>query len=138
MHSKAATVQDYLASLPADTRKAIETVRQTILQNLPEGYEEMMEYGMIGYAVPLSRYPDTYNGQPLGIAALVARKNYNSVYLMGVYADKATDATDKTCAPLPSRRRLAAAKRGRPTHASRPLKIYPRLAIYLVKLVHSE
>jgi len=52
----------------------------------------MMVYGMIGYANPLERFPHTYNGQPLTIAALAAQKNYLSVYLMGVYGDEATHA----------------------------------------------
>src|SRR5690606_32559995 len=57
-----------------------------------KGYEEAMQYGMIGYCVPLSRYPDTYNGQPLGIAALASQKQYMSLYLMAVYGDPKTEA----------------------------------------------
>ncbi|MFN7135049.1 MAG: DUF1801 domain-containing protein, partial [Myxococcales bacterium] len=85
--SKATTVKAYLASLPADRRADIEAVREVILKNLPPGYEEGMQYGMISYHVPLARYPHTYNGQPLGIAALASQKQYMSVYLMGAYAD---------------------------------------------------
>jgi hypothetical protein len=85
-----ASVDDYLASLPPDRREAISTVRKLILDNLPEGYEEGIQYGMIGYYVPLSRYPETYNGQPLGIAALASQKGYMSLYLMCVYGDPAT------------------------------------------------
>ena len=87
--SKAATVPDYLAGLPADRRKAISAVRSVIRKNLPKGYKEAMGYGMICYSVPLSRYPDTYNGQPLCYAALAAQKHYNAVYLMNVYGDAA-------------------------------------------------
>jgi len=47
-----------------------------------------MQYGMIGWYVPLDRFPETYNGQPIGVAALAAQKNYNALYLMGVYGDK--------------------------------------------------
>ena len=61
MKSKAETVSDYLAEMPPDRREAIEKVRETILQNLPEGYEEVMNWGMITYQVLLEVYPDTYN-----------------------------------------------------------------------------
>ena len=54
-------------------------------KNLPKGYREAMGYGMIAWAVPLSRYPDTYNGQPLCYAALASQKGYCALYLMGVY-----------------------------------------------------
>lgn len=85
--SQAETVKQYLDELPADRRQAIETVREVILKNLPEGYEEGMLYGMIGYYIPLEEYPDTYNGQPLGIAALASQKNYMSLYLTAIYSE---------------------------------------------------
>ncbi len=88
--SGAATVEAYLAELPAEHREAIETVRRTILANLPDGYEEQMSFGMIGYVVPLSRYPDTYNKQPLALAALASQKRHMAVYLNNVYGDPAT------------------------------------------------
>lgn len=87
--SKADTVAAYLDSLPADRRSQIVKLRKVILENLPAGYEEGMQYGMIGYYIPLSRYPVTYNKQPLGIAALAAQKNAMSLYLMTVYGDPA-------------------------------------------------
>ena len=85
--SEAKTVEEYLAGLPEDRREALAEVRRIILANLPEGYEEGMQYGMIGYAVPLDRFPDTYNGEPLGYAALASQKNYMSLYLNNVYGD---------------------------------------------------
>jgi hypothetical protein len=85
--STAKTADAYLAELPPERREALSAVRDVILENLPEGFVEGMGYGMIGYAVPLSRYPNTYNGQPLGIAALASQKQYMSVYLMDVYSD---------------------------------------------------
>lgn len=85
--SRVSTVKEYLADLPPDRRAALEKVRNVVLANLPKGFEEGMQYGMIGYYVPLSRYPTTYNGQPLGIAALASQKNYMSLYLMSVYAE---------------------------------------------------
>lgn len=90
MQSNATTVAEYLAELPADRRDALETVRQTILDNLPAGYEEAMNWGMITYQVPLARYPDTYNGQPLAYAGLASQKNHMSVYLMAIYGNDET------------------------------------------------
>ena len=87
MQSSAKTVDEYLDDLPQDRLEAIETVRDVILENLPEGYEEAMNWGMITYQVPLSRYPDTYNKKPLMLAALASQKNHMAVYLTGVYAD---------------------------------------------------
>lgn len=88
MKSKAETVADYLAEMPPARREAIEKVRETILQNLPEGYEEVMNWGMITYQVPLEVYPDTYNKQPLMYAALANQKNHMAVYLTGIYMDE--------------------------------------------------
>lgn len=89
MQSDATTVTAYLAGLPDDRRAALEAIRQTILANLPDGYEETMNWGMIVYQVPLARYPDTYNGQPLAYAGLAAQKNHMAIYLIGIYADDA-------------------------------------------------
>ena len=88
--SDAATVDEYLAGLPEERREAMQAVRQVVLDNLPDGYEECMAYGMIGYVVPLSRYPDTYNKQPLGLAALASQKQYMSLYLNNVYDNPET------------------------------------------------
>lgn len=86
MRSDADSVEQYIQALPEDRREAITALRRVILDNLPAGYEEMMQYGMIGYSVPLSRYPNTYNGQPLSYVALASQKNYISLYLMGIYS----------------------------------------------------
>jgi hypothetical protein len=55
----AASVDEYINALPEERRKAVEAVRDVILANLPKGYEEGIQYGMIGYFVPLRRelYP---------------------------------------------------------------------------------
>lgn len=79
--SKAATVQEYLDELPEERRDVVSTVRKTIRKNLPSGYREGMLWGMITYTVPLERFPDTYNGQPLMYVALAAQKNNFAVYL---------------------------------------------------------
>ncbi len=91
MKSNAHTVQEYIESLLPERREAISKVRGVILKNLPAGYEEGIQYGMIGYYVPLARYPRTYNNQPLGIAALASQKSYMSLYLMSVYGNKETE-----------------------------------------------
>lgn len=87
VRSAAKTVDEYLSELPPDRRETIAEVRATILEHLPEGYEEAMNWGMISYEIPLSRYPETYNDQPLAYAALASQKNYCSLYLMGLYTD---------------------------------------------------
>jgi hypothetical protein len=87
MRSEAGTVVDYLYELPDARRAALESVRQVILENLPDGVVETMNWGMIAYEIPLSRYPDTYNGQPLLYAALASQKNHMAVYLHSIYAD---------------------------------------------------
>ena len=84
--SEAATVEEYLDELAPDRRAQIEAVRDVALANLPAGYEEAMNWGMISWEVPLERYPDTYNKQPLMYAALASQKNYMSLYLMCVYS----------------------------------------------------
>jgi hypothetical protein len=86
--SSAPTVEKYLASLAPETRREIDAVRTVIRKHLGRGYEECMAFGMIGYVVPRTRLAETYNGQPLMYAALAAQKNFNSVYLMGVYSDE--------------------------------------------------
>ena len=90
VHSSAGTVEEYLADLPGDRRAVVETVRNIILENLPEGYQESMQFGMIGYSIPLERYPVTYNGQPLSYVALASQKNHMSLYLMNIYGDDTT------------------------------------------------
>ena len=87
--STTTTPTDYLASLPQDRREVISAVRDLILQYLPKGYEETINWGMLSYEVPLEVYPDTYNKKPLSYIALAAQKNYNSLYLMSVYQDPA-------------------------------------------------
>jgi len=87
MRSEAESVTRYIAELPEERRAAIKEVRGTILANLPEGYQETMNWGMISYEVPLDHYPDTYNGKPLLYVGLASQKRHMAVYLSGVYAD---------------------------------------------------
>ncbi len=88
MQSDAKTVEQYISELPAGRKEAIKQVRRTILENLPRGYEEAMNWGMISYEVPLVTYPDTYNKKPLMYAALASQKNHMAVYLSGIYINE--------------------------------------------------
>ena len=90
VRSSASTVEEYLDELAPDRRKQIETVRSVVLENLPVGYDESMNWGMITWEIPLERYPKTYNKQPLMYAALASQKNYMSLYLMCVYTHTGT------------------------------------------------
>ena len=85
--SKPTTVAAYLAGLDPERRALISKVRQVVKTNLPRGYAEGMDYGVITWSIPLSKFSDTYNGRPLCYAALAAQKAHNALYLMGVYGD---------------------------------------------------
>ena len=85
--SKETTPAGYLASLPAERRAVISAVRTVILKHLPKGYAETMNWGMLAYEIPLSRYPDTYNKQPLMYLALAAQKNNYAFYLTATAAN---------------------------------------------------
>jgi len=79
----------YLKAMPADRYALVEAVRRAILDHLPDGYVEILQYGMIGYAVPLALYPPGYHarrGEPLPYAALGSQKRHIAVHLMGIYA----------------------------------------------------
>ncbi len=90
MQSKATTVEQYLAELPADRQKAMMELRKVIKKNLPKGFKEGMGYGNMGYVVPHSKYPAGYHcdpKQPLPFMGFASQKNFIAVYHMGVYAD---------------------------------------------------
>ncbi len=91
MQSKATTVDQYLAALPEDRRAALSAVRDVILENLDEDYEEGIQYGMIGYYVPHKVFPAGYHTdpkQPLPFASLASQKSHMAVYLMCVYGQQ--------------------------------------------------
>ncbi|MBI1189975.1 MAG: DUF1801 domain-containing protein [Tepidisphaera sp.] len=84
----ASSVKEYLAALPADRRNAIQAVREVVLANLDEDYEEGIQYNMIGYYVPHSVFPPGYHcdpKQPLPFASLASQKNHMALYLMCIY-----------------------------------------------------
>ncbi|MCF3109302.1 DUF1801 domain-containing protein [Niabella sp. CC-SYL272] len=91
MQSKAKTVSDYLKEIPEERLSAIEKLRNLIRRHLPEGYEEVMNYGMIGYVVPHQIYPAGYHcapDQPLPFINMASQKNGIVLYHMGLYADQ--------------------------------------------------
>ena len=88
MQSKATTVEQYLAELPEDRRASISAVPKVILENLDPDFEEIMQYGMIGYSVPHRVFPAGYHcdpRQPLPYAGLASQKNYLALCLMTLF-----------------------------------------------------
>jgi Domain of unknown function (DU1801) len=91
MTSDAKTPEEYINNLSDDRKEAISKLRKVILDNLPIGFSETMSYGMLGYVVPHSIYPNGYHCNPklpLPFIALASQKNFIAVYHMGVYANK--------------------------------------------------
>lgn len=86
--SKAATPEAYIAELPPERRDLVSRLRDLVNANIPDGYVERMSWGMIGWEVPLERFSDTYNKQPLVYAGLAAQKNHTALYLNCVYASE--------------------------------------------------
>jgi hypothetical protein len=83
------TVAEFLAQLPPERRREVTRIRTLIRKHLPAGYEEAVSRNMLVYQVPIQRYPDTYNKQPLWYVALASEKSYLSLHLMRIYGDKA-------------------------------------------------
>ena len=84
------TPAEYIVQLPDERREMLTALRDVIVRNLPPGYAEGIEFGMISNHVPLERLPKAYNGRPLMYAALANQKHYVSLYLMNVYGDPET------------------------------------------------
>jgi hypothetical protein len=88
--SLAKTVTKYIDELPVERKEIVKKLRSVIRKNLAMGYKEVMEFGMICYVIPLTKYPNTYNKKPLVYCALASQKQYVSLYLSCVYVDKKT------------------------------------------------
>lgn len=91
MQIAANSPDEYVGQIPDDRKPAITRLRETILANLPKGFEETMSYGMIGYVVPHSVYPPGYHCDPklpLPFMAVASQKNFVAFYHMAIYADK--------------------------------------------------
>ena len=84
-------VVEYFGALPDDRRAVVEPVFDTVHRAVPDGYELSIGWGMPTWSVPLTVYPETYNGQPLAFVSLAAQKNYNSLFLMMLYSDSEED-----------------------------------------------
>ncbi|HRG83923.1 MAG TPA: DUF1801 domain-containing protein [Chitinophagaceae bacterium] len=90
MQSKATTVDQYLEEIPADRRQAMQELRKVVKKNLSKGFQETMNYGMMGYSVPHSKYPAGYHcnpKDPLPFMGIASQKNSINIYHMGIYAD---------------------------------------------------
>ena len=90
MQSKATTPNQYIAELPEDRKPAMEKLRSVFLENIPNGFEEQMGYGMLGFVVPFSLYPSGYHCDtklPLPFAGIASQKNFIALYHMGIYAN---------------------------------------------------
>ena len=91
MQIKANTPDEYLEKIPEDRKEPMEKLRQVILENLPDGFKETINYGMIGYVVPHSIYPDGYHCAPelpLPFMSIASQKNFIGLYHMGIYANE--------------------------------------------------
>jgi len=84
---RALTVKQWLASVPAERKDAINALREAVNERLPRGYEETVDWGMLAWVVPLATLPNTHNGHPLLLAALGAHTKVMTLYLMTVYGD---------------------------------------------------
>ncbi|MES2576567.1 MAG: DUF1801 domain-containing protein [Bacteroidota bacterium] len=90
MQSTATTVSAYLEEIPEERKDALKKLRETILKNIPKGFVEQMTYGMIGYVVPHSIYPNGYHCTPelpLPFMSFASQKNFIAIYHMGIYAN---------------------------------------------------
>lgn len=91
MRIEANNPKDYISKLPEERKVAMTKLREVILENIPKGFEETMSYGMVGYVVPHSIYPDGYHCTPelpLPFISIASQKNFVALYHMGIYADK--------------------------------------------------
>ncbi len=91
MKYEANSPEEYIQQLPQERKDVVSKLRKTILQNLPEGFEEQMSYGMLGYVVPHSIYPSGYHCAPqlpLPFMNLASQRNFVAVYHMGMYTDE--------------------------------------------------
>ncbi|MDO6817787.1 DUF1801 domain-containing protein [Zobellia sp. 1_MG-2023] len=90
MNYKADSPEAYIAQLPSERQEVISKLRKTILDHLPTGFEEQISYGMLGYVVPHSLYPDGYHCNPklpLPFINLASQKNFVALYHSGIYAN---------------------------------------------------
>ncbi len=90
MQSKALTPQQYLDELPEDRKQAVAQLRKVVLKNLPKGFKEVMNCGMLGYVIPKELYPAGYHcdpTMPVPFMNIASQKNFIALYHMGIYAN---------------------------------------------------
>jgi len=90
MNTTEITIESILAKVPEDRKEAFTNLHQTIVSNLPEGFEPGISYGMLGYVVPHHLYPAGYHckpSEPLPFVSIASQKNSINFYHMGIYAD---------------------------------------------------
>jgi hypothetical protein len=85
VESSVGGVEDYMAGLPVERRDTVRSMLDFVRAAMPSGYGERVGHGMIGWGVPLERYPTTYNGEPLAYVALASQQRHYSLYLVGLY-----------------------------------------------------
>lgn len=91
MQYKANSTDDYINQLPDNRKSPMKKLRSTVRSNLPKGFKEEISYGMIGYVVPHSEYPNGYHCDPklpLPFINIASQKNFIALYHMGMYAKK--------------------------------------------------
>jgi len=91
MQYKANTPDEYIEAIPEERKEVMQNLRQVILDNLPKGFSEVMNYGLIGYVIPHEKYPNGYHCDPklpLPFMNIASQKNFIAVYHMGIYANK--------------------------------------------------
>lgn len=109
MQIQATSVEDYLEQIPVERRETFAKLIETIKNNLPEGYSQGFSYGMLGWAVPLERYPDGYHcaaNTPLPFLSIASQKNFVALYHMGMYAKPELLEWFQTEYPKHSKRKL--------------------------------
>lgn len=91
MMYEANSPEEYINQLPEERKAVISELRKVILDNLPQGFEETISYGMISYVVPHTIHPAGYHcnpKEPLPFMSIASQKNFVAVYHMGLYSDK--------------------------------------------------
>jgi uncharacterized protein YdhG (YjbR/CyaY superfamily) len=103
------TVKEYIDSLPSERKEAMTKLRKIIIKKLPKGFLEMISYGMIGYVVPHSKYPDGYHCNPklpLPFINIASQKNFIAFHHLGIYGDKSLSEWFKKEYPKHSKNKL--------------------------------
>lgn len=91
MQYEVSTLDEYFEIIPPERKEAVKKIYETLKMNLPNGFEEQISYGHIGFVVPHSMYPNGYHCEPtspLPFIGLASQKNFIALYHMGIYSDE--------------------------------------------------